>query len=179
MALDDIVTAEGDDAGLLVEIPSNPSFTIIDILGIHSTYHDSLYSELTLICGGMARYATLSKEIGSNARGGNGTCAKLKPSNTTTYGYWYFYVPVSSTFSLSLWHKISSGWNGVLKISIYDIDQSTILLNSENISLVDDDSYHLYTSTPCTPSAAGLCLIRIEILDGSTSGHVFIDDVSL
>ena len=132
-----------------------------------------------LIVGGMAWNATLAKESGANARGNSGTCAKLTPLSNVSFGYWHFYIPVSgSPFTFSFWHKISSGWNGSLNVTIFDIDQSTKLLSSQSVTLVNDGNYHQYISSGCLPpSGIGMCLIRIEIQDGNVTGYVFIDDV--
>lgn len=135
----------------------------------------------TLVVGGTASdSATLSKETGAEARGGSGTCAKLIPTSTDYYGYWRFYVPVTNSvaFILNFYHKISSGWNGTLNIIIYDTDQSTQLYTG-TVTTVDDSDYHQHNCTICTPTGTGMCLIKIGILDGSVTGHVFIDDVGI
>jgi hypothetical protein len=123
--------------------------------------------------------ATLDKITGAEARGGSGTCAKFTPLSTTAYGYWNFYVPceAATLFKLNFYHKISTAWNGLLKVTIYDTDQTTKLLTSEAVSLIDDAAYHLYTSTGVTPTSQGLCKIVVEIQDGSTTGYVYIDDI--
>jgi hypothetical protein len=133
-----------------------------------------------LIVGGMASYeATLEKTTGADARGGSGTCAKLTPTSRVAFGYWHFYLPVvaSIPFVLSFWHKISTNWNGILRATIYDTDQATQLLTSELITLVDDGVYHQHLCTQCIPTNTGMCLIKIEIKDGGTTGYVFIDDI--
>lgn len=134
----------------------------------------------SMIVGGTAAYsATLSKEVGVNARGGIGTCAKFTPTSTTSPGYWYFYIPASSSFVLTFWHKITTNWNGTLAISIIDIDQATFLLTSSPVTLVNDGDYHQFICSTVTPSGTGLCLVRMEIMDGSTTGLVYIDDIGL
>lgn len=135
----------------------------------------------SMIVGGTAsHYATIAKETGSNARGGSGACARFTPTSTTNYGYWYLYVPTtaSTSFVLSFYHKISTGWNGTLKLSIYDTDQTTLLTSSSTITTTNDGAYHIYTASAVTPSTTGMCLIRLEIQNGSTDGYVFIDDIS-
>jgi len=126
---------------------------------------------------------TLSKETGAKARGGSGTCAKLDPSSTTTYGYWYFYVPTTAAteFTLSFYFaKSVSGFNGNLKITIYDTDQSTSLLSSEVVDLsAADTDYHSHTCAGVTPTDTGMSLVRVEIEDGSTTGDVYIDDIDV
>jgi hypothetical protein len=134
----------------------------------------------TLIVGGIASYeATLLKVTGADARGGSGTCAKLTPTSRVAFGYWYFYLPVTASvpFVFSFWNKISTSWNGVLRVTIYDTDQSTPLLASESVSYVDDGTYHQHSCAQCTPTNTGMCLVRIEIKDGGTTGYVFIDDI--
>lgn len=134
----------------------------------------------SLIVGGTAAYAaTVTKEVGANAHGGSGTCAKFDPSSATSPGYWYFYVPASTSFVLTFWHKITTGWNGTLAVSIYDIDQATVLISSASVTLVNDGAYHMFTCPSATPSATGLCLVRMEIQDGSTTGWCYIDDIGI
>lgn len=135
----------------------------------------------TLVVGGTASdSATLSKESGAQARGGVGVCAKLTPTSNFTYGYWRFFVPVasSSPFILSFYHKISSGWNGLLNITIYDTDQTTSLYTSA-VTTTNDGDYHKHTCDLCTPTGTGLCLIRIGIMDGNVTGYVYIDDIGI
>lgn len=136
----------------------------------------------TLIVAGQASYyATIAKETSANARGGTGTCAKFSPTSTTSWGYWHLYVPVTAAtaFVLNFYHKISTNWNGQLKVTIYDTDQTTVLLSSQSITLTNDAAYHSYISTQVTPTSTGMCLLRLEIIDGSTTGYVFIDDIGI
>jgi hypothetical protein len=133
----------------------------------------------TLVVGGATScFATLEKNT-DHAKGGSGTCAKLTPTSTASSGYWHFYIPVISEipFVFSFWHQISTAWNGTLKVTIYDTDQITPLLSSESVSLIDDGQYHQHFCTQCTPSTVGMCLIRIEIQDGTNTGYVYIDDI--
>lgn len=85
----------------------------------------------------------------------------------------------TSNIAISFYHKISSGFNGSLKVTVYDTDQTTTLLNSQTVTLTDDGNYHQYSSTSLTPSATGLCLVRIEILQGahSSTDAIYIDDM--
>ena len=106
----------------------------------------------------------------------------MTPTNNAAYGYWYFYVPVtaSTAFTLSFWHKIASGFSGLVKCSIYDTDQSTLLLTSQAVTLTDDGAYHQYTATQVTPTDTGMCLVRIEVQkdSGDTTEAIYIDDIS-
>ena len=139
----------------------------------------------TLIVGGAAsNEATLTKDT-THARGGTGTCALFTPTSLDNWGYWHFYVPatVGLPFVLSFWHRISTNWNGSLAVTIYDTDQTTKLLTSEAVTLTNDGAYHQQLCTQCIPTSAGtsttvgMCLVRIEIKDGTTTGYVYIDDV--
>ena len=155
-------------------------FPSVDSVKIGTTFGWNNALTGTLIVGGMASgFLALTKATGSDARGGSGTCAKLTPTSTINFGYWHFYIPVagSSPFAFSFWHKISSGWNGLLKVTVFDTDQVTKLLSSVLVSLIDDRTYHQHLCNPCAPTNTGMCLVRIEIEDGSTTGYVFIDDV--
>ena len=136
----------------------------------------------SLIQGGRGtRSVDLTRETGANARGGSGTCAKLSPTSTTVWGYWNFYVPgtISTQFTLSFYHKITSGFNGLVKVSIFDADEGSALLSSQAVTLTDDAAYHQHTCTAVTPTATGLCRVRIEVQDGSTTGDVYIDDFGI
>src|SRR5208283_3732056 len=128
----------------------------------------------TLIVGGAASgSATITEITGSLARGGSGTCAQLTPTSTTAYGYWWFYIPVtnSSSFILTFYNMITSGWNGILNITIYDTDQSTSLYSSV-VTTVNNSSYNQQICSLCTPTGTGLVLVKIGIMNGSVSGSV-------
>ena len=136
-----------------------------------------------VVPGNASHECTLTKETGANARGGSGTCAKLDPTSTIAYGYWQWFVPAtaSTAFVLSFYFaKSVAGFNGNLKVSIYDTDNSTLLLTSEVVDLSSADTdYHLHTCAGVTPTATGLCRVRIEIQDGAVTGDVFIDDIAV
>lgn len=136
----------------------------------------------TLVVPGAASgSATLAKETGANARGGSGTCAKLTPTSAVTYGYWDFYVPVTAAtaFTLSFyWKKSAAGFNGLLKVSIWDTDQSTLKNDAESVDITAADTdYHQFSATAVTPTATGFCRVRLEIIDGGTTGFLYIDDI--
>lgn len=198
MALHDIVVnddvcvrMERGDIGSLTEI-SAPDYYIAKIIRVSPAENQVIYgvdygvdgNEFTgnVIVGGTASlYATLAKESGANARTGSGVCAKFTPTSTIEYGYWHFYVPATEDvpFYVSFFHKSSSGWDGLLKVSIFDTDQTTFLLESENVTLVDDSAYHLHNCAECTPTTTGMALVRVEIKDGDTTGYIFIDDLNI
>jgi len=124
---------------------------------------------------------TIQKETGSNARGGSGTCIKATPSLTYDSLMYSFLVPVtgSQNTTLSFWHKITSGFNGSVKLTIYDVDDSTKLINQANVTLTDNSQYNQYTSSSFQATATGLCRAVIEIFNGSSSGSVYIDDIAI
>ena len=126
---------------------------------------------------------TLSKEEGANARGGSGACAKLLPLSTTVYGYWYWYLPVtaSTAFTMTFWYWCTSGFNGEIKVTIYDTDQTTVLDASRDVGETADGSWRQYAGHEVTPTATGLCLVRIEILQGAHSAAdvIYIDDIAV
>jgi hypothetical protein len=65
-----------------------------------------------------------------------------------------------------------------LNVSIFDTDDSTLLLTSEAVDLsAADTDYHQHTCAGVTPTATGLCRVRIEIKNGASSGDVYIDDI--
>lgn len=186
----------------------------------------------TLILPGAASgSSTLRRERGANARGGSGTCAGLTPTSVSFPGYWDFFVPATpgTSLTVSFYHKISSGFNGTLKVSIYDVEDGDTLLNQESVTLVDDGAYHLHTCTTVTPGTVessssslssssstavsssssssssqslsssssssssntsssssssleptvGLCRVRLIAQNGSVSGSIFVDDISV
>ena len=128
----------------------------------------------------MGAYCTGIKEDGANARGGSGSCVKLNPSSTTDKLIWTFLVPTTAVtaFQLTFWHKITASYNGSLKCTIYDTDNTTKLLNAEAVSFTDDAAYHQYTATSTEPTTTGFCRVVLEILDGAVSGDIYVDDVS-
>lgn len=131
---------------------------------------------------GVFGLGAVTKESGANARGGSGTCIKFNPSSATIQLYWNFLIPVtaSTEFTLHFWHKITTDFNGSVKVSIYDSDDdATLLLSSETVTLTNDGDYNEYTATAETPTDTGFCRVRIEVLDGSTTGDVYIDDITV
>ncbi|MHA1305440.1 MAG: hypothetical protein ACTSPI_17205 [Candidatus Heimdallarchaeaceae archaeon] len=132
-------------------------------------------------------YGTISDQVTGGqttswARGGSGYCVYLNPSSTTNPLVWEFYVPVtaSTSFTLSFYHKITSGFNGSLKVTIYDSDDDyTKLLDAESVTFTDDGAWHQYTSTSVTPTNTGFCRVKIEAYNGSTTGDIGIDDISV
>ena len=132
--------------------------------------------------GGATSYLTLSKETGAAARGGSGTCAKLLPLNVNAYGYWSFFVPTDGTaFQLSFYYACTSGFNGDITVTIYDVDDTTKLLDAEDVGETADGTYYQYTATSVDPASAGLCRVQIHAMQGAHSAAdvIFIDDVSM
>jgi hypothetical protein len=177
------LTLNYSDAGAARHI--DPTLPAVGNVRVGTVYGHSSGSTGTLVVGGWTDGSgnlTLAKETGANARGGSGTCAKLTPTNASAYGYWYFYVPVTATaFTLSFYHKITSGFSGLVKCSIYDTDQSTLKNTSEVVTLTDDEAYHQFSATAVTPTATGFCLVRIEVQKdaGDTTECVYIDDIGI
>lgn len=121
-------------------------------------------------------------EAAAWASGGSGLCAYLNPDSETDSLVWNIYIPAtdSTAYSLKFNHKITSSFNGSLKITIYDsVDNFSELLTDEVVSFTDDSDWHAYTSTEVTPTANGFCKVRFEVLDGSTTGDIGIDDIEL
>jgi hypothetical protein len=147
------------------------------IVPIWDKLSDGYYENLGVYGSG-----TVTKESGANARGGSGNCAKLNPTSTTLQLYWSFLVPVtaSTAFTLKFWHKITSGFNGSLKVTVYDSDDDATLLHTiETVTLTDDGAYHEFTSSSLTPTDTGLCRVKIEALDGASTGDIYIDDLTV
>ena len=125
------------------------------------------------------------------AKAGSGICVAINPTSQTYPETWEFYVPVTAAtqFTLKLYiTKTTSGFNGSVKVSIYDsdddytklLDQETI--NNASIPLNDgsgDDWTYQYSATPVTPTNTGFCRVVIDVIDGASTGDILIDDVSV
>ena len=136
----------------------------------------------TLVVGGSVSGAvTLTRVTGSQAYGGSGTCAQLTPTSTTAFGYWYFYIPVTGgiAFPFSFYHQISSGWNGILNVTIYDayLEGTPGVLLSQTVTTIDNGQYNQQLCSAVTPTDTGMCLVVIGIQNGSVSGYVLIDNI--
>jgi hypothetical protein len=123
----------------------------------------------------------VTKESGANARSGSGNAIKFNPSSTTSNLSYTFLLPVTAAtaFTFKFWHMITASFNGTVKVTIWDTDDTTVLLNAEAVSLTDDAAYHQYSATSETPTATGFCRIRIDVLDGATTGDVYVDDLTV
>lgn len=132
--------------------------------------------------GGAADCLTLSKETGANARGGSGTCAKLLPTSTTAYGHWTWFVPTDGTaFTLSFYYNCTSGFNGDIDVTIYDIDNATKLNDAEDVGETADGDWHQFTATQVDPSGTGLCRVVVSVKQGAHSAAdvIYIDDIAV
>ena len=110
----------------------------------------------------------------------SGTCVKLTPTSTTDKMYWDYLVPTTAltAFILKFYHQITSTFNGTMTCTIYDTDNTTKLLNAENVAFTADSAYHQYSATSVTPTATGFCRVRLTILKGAGAGSIYIDDVT-
>ena len=135
----------------------------------------------TLVVGGtVSGAATLTRVTGALAYGG-GTSAQLTPTSTTAFGYWYFYIPVvgGNSFAFSFYHQISTGWNGILNLTIYDANPTGTpgILLSQTVTTYNNGQYNQQLCSPITPTNTGMCLVVMGIQNGSTSGYVLIGNV--
>lgn len=138
----------------------------------------------TLIVPGHAsNYATLTKETGSNARNGSGTCAKFLPLSSVGQGYWNFYIPATANIPFRFtfyWKKNTENFDGVLNISIWDTDQLNLFVDDFSIELAYNDTiYHQYLSGSFTTINTGLCRVQLSIQDGANTGWLYIDDIGI
>lgn len=139
-----------------------------------------------VVPGAASGSGTLAKDAGGRV---SGNCAKLTPSSTSTYMYWDFFVYVSGNeCKLSFYYKSfkdgASSFNGTVKVSWWDSDDPAEspppLLNGTDISgTYDETDWYQWESAAKTPAAEGLCRVRIEVVDGSNSGGVYIDDIAV
>jgi len=115
------------------------------------------------------------------AYGGSGRCLVLDPTSTTDPLVFYFYLPVgSSSFKVQFYKKVTLTTNGPsLKLTVWDVDHSTVLLDAATVSLGSD--WELYQSPTLTPSGAGTVLCLLECFDGplGLGGVVGIDQIGL
>ncbi len=119
--------------------------------------------------------------VASNGSGRSGNCVLLTPSSTDDAQLWTFLVPTTAftAFTLAFWHKISSTFNGTLTTTIYDTDDTTLLLNADNVAFTDDGAFHQYTaSLAVTPTSTGFCRVVLSLLKGTTGTTVSIDDIT-
>jgi hypothetical protein len=110
----------------------------------------------------------------------SGTCVALTPASTTDPYWWAFLVPTTAAtaFALSFYQRISSGFNGSLKVTIYDTDDATKLVNADSVTLTNDGAYHQYTSANVTPTATGFCRVVLTMLKGTAGSAIYVDNVS-
>lgn len=123
------------------------------------------------------------------ARGGSGKCLVLDPDSTTEYLAWNtienwiapvsFYIPCtdSTAVTVSFYHKVSASFDGTLLFSVKGAGVTEVWRGS--VSLTDDNDWHQYTSSSMTPTEDGLIAVTLECKDGSTSGEIYIDDISI
>ena len=116
-------------------------------------------------------------ELGANARSKN-ICVKLSPTATADALSWVFEVPASAyqITRCSLYHKITTGFNGSLLFSASGSGITPIV--ESVVTLIDDDAYHNYLSDYMTPSIGGYITIILQAYDGIVSGDIFIDDIT-
>lgn len=144
----------------------------------------------------VAPYGTISDQITNGqtaayAKGGSGICVALNPTSTTYPLHWEFWIPVTAAtqFTLKFYPtKTVSGFDGTVKVSIYDSDDDqTLLLNEESIAVASipyndgtgDDWTYQYSATPVTPTNTGFCRVIVAVVNGATSGDILIDSVSV
>lgn len=133
-------------------------------------------------------YAGLSSAY---ARGGSGDCVVIKPTNTTYPVYFTYFIPVTggTPFHHRMYiTKNSANWNGTVKISIYDTNNYTKLLNQSvvtNASIpVNNGSGSPWTyqwdSGSLTPTNSGNNTVKVvvEVIKGSDSSFVMFDDIT-
>lgn len=117
------------------------------------------------------------QETGANAQSA-GSCVKLSPSTTDRPLAWVFLVPCENAvpFTVLLWHKVTSGFNGSLDFSAFGSGVTPI--EHANIPLTDDGVYHQYLSGVLTPTSDGYVTVMLQAYDGAVSGDIFIDDIT-
>jgi hypothetical protein len=137
-----------------------------------------------IIAGEATNKLSLERETGTNARLGSGSCAKLTPLSKVISGRWHFYLPAtaSTEFQFSFYFaKSVATFDGILTVTIYDTDQSTLLLNNELVDTTSNEDvlYHLHECSAVTPTSTGFCLVEISLCKGVVDGSIFIDDINV
>jgi hypothetical protein len=161
---------------------SSANFTDVDASGsscvLYNHYGGTLTRTINVINVDATNINNLTCYGAGSVAQTSGTTV-LSPTSATDPYYWGFLVPTtaSTAFQLTLKHKISASFSGSMKCTIYDTDNTTVLLNAETVTLTDDGAYHTYTSTQETPTGTGFCRVVLKIL--GASGTITIDDVAL
>jgi len=128
--------------------------------------------------GGIISDQITGGQIESWARGGSGLCVYLDPKFTDTYFPWKFLVPCTSTtpFNVKMYvKKTSSGANCLLKFSASGAGITEIVRDSVSLT----DTWVEYTSSAMTPTEDGFVEIILEAINGTTTGDIGIDDISV
>lgn len=118
---------------------------------------------------------TISKDTG-DAR--SGSCIKFDPTSTTKELGYRFLVPCTNAvaFTVKIYVKKSSaGANCTLTFSASGAGITPVA----NDSITLTDSYVQYTSPSMTPNADGFVECILRATDGSTTGNIFVDDISI
>lgn len=119
---------------------------------------------------------TISQETGADAR--SGTSIKFDPSSQTRELGYRFYVPCTDSqgFQVKLYvKKSSSEANSTLTFSASGNGISAI--DEDSISLTD--TYSQYSSSTMTPTSTGFVEVILRAKDGSTTGDIFVDDITV
>lgn len=167
-------------------------------LGRYKTWVGKYYS-YTVGGAGSVNAGTISDQITAGktsawAKGGSGTCVYLDSAQTAAGKEleWDFWIPVTSGTSHTLKFyitKTAASWNGVAKVYVYDsADNYTLLINGETITNASipqntgsgsTEWTYQYATAAFTPNDTGFSRVVISILDGSTTGDILIDDISV
>lgn len=118
---------------------------------------------------------TITKDT-TDAR--SGSCIKFDPASQTKELAYRFYVPCTNAtaFTVKFYvKKSSSSANCTLTFSASGSGVSAI--NDASVTLTD--TYAQYTSSSMTPNQDGFVECILKAKDGSTTGDIFVDDISI
>jgi hypothetical protein len=63
-------------------------------------------------------------------------------------------------------------------LDVYDSDDdTTLLINNASVTLTD--TWAQYTASSISPTSSGFCRVVLKALDGSTTGDIGVDDISI
>ena len=118
------------------------------------------------------------------AYGGSGLCLYVSPTQTIAgrTANIEFMIPVEAATDpqLKLYvKKTASAATCTLKIDIYDgDDDDTLLVDDASVTLTDTWTQQSITFAS-NPTIAGFCRVVLKGLDGSTTGDIGVDDISI
>lgn len=111
------------------------------------------------------------------ARGGSGLCLYFNPTSQDYPLLWHCYAPVTAGVAQTLQFYVKKTSSGADSTLAYNVSGCGVDIVQASVSLTD--SWALHTSAEFTPTYTGMVRIDFFAYDGSTTGDIGIDDISL